>query len=310
MDKKVLIGVDGSNHALWAVDYVGLMSLAIPDLWATVYHVVRSVPPPVLHGDPHDAQNFRLAQRMQQLMHERASAVTDKASERLKATGFKADRISDKAQTRGLGLARDLVLEGSQGLYDAIVLGRRGLSKVQELFLGSVTNKVVQHADRVAVWVVGGKVKNRRILCAVDNSRGSLRAVDHLAFMLMGSRDYEVTLFHAGPDLDSLPSVEPEEDESKEMARELDHYDSEQSASFNSQALLLFKEHGLDPDRIRTISSRRSGSISNAILKEAVKSDCGTVVLGRRGEGGAFWLGHVSDKVLAKASDLAVWVVG
>jgi nucleotide-binding universal stress UspA family protein len=310
MDKKLLIGVDGSNHALWAVDYVGLMSQAIPDLSATIYHVAHSVPPPVLHGDQHDAQNFRLAQRMQQLVQERAFAITDKARERLTDRGFAADRIKTKALSRGLGLARDLVFEGTQGLYDAIVLGRRGLSKAQELFLGSVTNKVVQHADRLAVWVVGGKVKNHRILCAVDSSRGSLRAVDYLALMLTGSKIHEVTLFHAGSDLDSIPSVRPDEGMEGELAREMNIYDKEQSDNFNTQARQLFEEHGLDSDSIRTLSQPKKGSVSNAILKEATEGNYGTVVLGRRGEGGAFWLGHVSDKVLAKASDLAVWVIG
>lgn len=310
MERKVLIGVDGSNPALWAVEYVGLMSQIITKLSATIYHVVRSVPPPVLQGDNRDVQNFRLAQRMQQLMQERAGAIVDQARERLEASGFPSERIQTKALTRGLGLARDIVFEGEQGLYDAIVLGRRGLSKVQEVFLGSVTNKVVQHADRVATWVVGGKVKSRRILCAVDNSQGSLKAVDHLAFMLEGCPDCRISLFHAGPHLAALPAVGLAENDVKDLAKELDQYDREQSAGFQAQTRRIFKDHGHDPDKVEIISRSEKGGVSNAIIKEAEAGDYGTVVLGRRGEGGAFWLGHVSDKVLAKANNLAVWVVG
>ncbi|KMY69104.1 hypothetical protein AAU61_06190 [Desulfocarbo indianensis] len=310
MERKVLIGVDGSNPALWAVEYVGLMSQIITKLSATIYHVVRSVPPPVLQGDNRDVQNFRLAQRMQQLMQERAGAIVDQARERLEASGFPSERIQTKALTRGLGLARDIVFEGEQGLYDAIVLGRRGLSKMQEVFLGSVTNKVVQHADRVATWVVGGKVKSRRILCAVDNSQGSLKAVDHLAFMLEGCPDCQVSLFHAGPNLAALPAVGLAESDAKDLAKELDQYDREQSAGFHAQTRRIFQDHGHDPAKVEIISRSEKGGVSNAIIKEAEAGDYGTVVLGRRGEGGAFWLGHVSDKVLAKANNLAVWVVG
>ncbi|CAO0824774.1 hypothetical protein DFAR_910017 [Desulfarculales bacterium] len=46
------------------------------------------------------------------------------------------------------------------------------MSQVEEVFLGSVTNKVASHADRVPVWVVGGLVRSYRVLCAVDASEG------------------------------------------------------------------------------------------------------------------------------------------
>ena len=51
-------------------------------------------------------------------------------------------------------------------------------------------------------------------------------------------------------------------------------------------------------------------SVSGAIMDEVKKGDYGTVVLGRRGESRSFFLGHVSDKVMGKAKDIAVWIVG
>jgi hypothetical protein len=34
-------------------------------------------------------------------------------------------------------------------------LGRRGISKAQEFFMGSVSSKILQQAGTKAVWIVG-----------------------------------------------------------------------------------------------------------------------------------------------------------
>jgi nucleotide-binding universal stress UspA family protein len=38
--------------------------------------------------------------------------------------------------------------------YGTIVMGRRGISGVQEFFMGSVSSKVLQNATGMAVWIV------------------------------------------------------------------------------------------------------------------------------------------------------------
>jgi len=78
---------------------------------------------------------------------------TLKAARRiLSRHGLGEDQIQTEAHhPRIADTARDIIFEAEQGLYDAVVLGHRGLIKTQELFLGSVTNQVVQHADHLPV---------------------------------------------------------------------------------------------------------------------------------------------------------------
>ncbi|MBU4054246.1 MAG: universal stress protein, partial [Proteobacteria bacterium] len=37
--------------------------------------------------------------------------------------------------------------------FGTIVLGRRGISMLKELLMGSVTNRVLQQSDGFAVWI-------------------------------------------------------------------------------------------------------------------------------------------------------------
>ncbi len=47
-----------------------------------------------------------------------------------------------------------IVEEAKRGGCGTIVMGRRGLSKVEEFFMGRVSNKVINLARDMAVWLV------------------------------------------------------------------------------------------------------------------------------------------------------------
>ena len=70
---------------------------------------------------------------------------------------LKANSREDDARViiheRQVGIARDIIAESSRG-YDAVVVGRRGLSKVHEFFWGRVTTKVLHRAAGFALWIV------------------------------------------------------------------------------------------------------------------------------------------------------------
>lgn len=51
-------------------------------------------------------------------------------------------------------VAKDILEELKEREYDTVIVGRRQKSAVKHFLLGSVPNKIVHHADNVAVWVV------------------------------------------------------------------------------------------------------------------------------------------------------------
>lgn len=312
MEKRIIIAVDGSPSALHAVDYVGLMEGAlIRELRVTLVNVMHGIPPQLSQEGGSRPEAYRRLRELQERNLAQAREVLDQARDRLLRHGLRAERLEVKALPRMADPARDLLFTAEKGLYDALVLGRRGLSKAQELFLGSVTNQVAQHADRLPLWVVGGRVTSLKVLCPVDGSQGSLKAVDHLAFMLGGNPDCRVTLFHVGAALSSYCPVDFGQPLTAQVEGDLMDADRECMDDFYARAMGVLHQAGLEEDQVEVVDHGGGlGSVAAAILEEASRGDYGTVVMGRRGESRSFFLGRTSNRVLARGEEVALWLVG
>jgi len=311
MEKKILIAVDGSDACHHAVDYVGLMEGAmVKNLRVTLFYVMSAIPPFLRREAQTNRETLRQVHAMEKKNREAAHAALEAARQRLLDHGFRKDHLEQKPQPRTADVAKDIIFEGERGMYDAVVLGRRGVSKAQELFVGSVTNQVVQHANRTPIWIVGSRVSSLKVLCAVDGSEGSLKAVDHMAFMLGDNPECKITLFHAGASLASYCPLDFGEELKKEIEGELMRSEERCMDDFYSRAVKVLNEAGLSRDQIETKTKQGGLSVSRAILDEMRRGDYGTVVLGRRGENEASFLGHTSDKIMRGASEAAVWIVG
>jgi nucleotide-binding universal stress UspA family protein len=103
----------------------------------TLYHAVRAL----------DEEIFRKAE-------ESMKPVFEEATSRLENAGFRRNQITTRTATGVLSRAGALVQYGLKGGYGTIVVGRRGLSEVEEFSMGRVSNKVIHMAKEMAVWVV------------------------------------------------------------------------------------------------------------------------------------------------------------
>ena len=83
-----------------------------------------------------------------------AKTLLGKAVDRLEKAGLDRDRISTKIRSREPSRASAIVDEARKGGYGTIVVGRRGLSRWEEFFMGRVSKKILQLANWNAVWVV------------------------------------------------------------------------------------------------------------------------------------------------------------
>lgn len=311
MEKKILIAVDGSTSTKYAVDYVGLMEGAmVKNLRVTLFYVMSAVPPFLRREAKSSRDAHKQVKAMEKKYHEVAQMALEVARQRLLDHGFEKERLEVKAQPRKSDVAKDIIFEAEQGMYDALVLGRRGVTKAQEIFVGSVTNLVVQHAERLPIWIVGSRVSSLKVLCAVDGSEGSLKAVDHMAFMLGDNPECKITLFHVEASLANYCTLDFGEELKGEIEGELMKSEGRCMDDFYSRAIKVLREGGLAMDQIETKSVEGGLSVTKAILKEVRRGDYGTVVLGRRGEDEASFLGHTSDKAMRRAEEAAIWIVG
>ena len=135
MIKNILVATDGSPAANRAVDLAADMAAKYKCSLSILY-VVRhmQLPPELLKM----AQVERLSVREADILKFLADKVLTSAAERAKKKGAKPVRTS-----LGEGdPATAIINRGKRGKADLIVMGTRGLGKVKEAFLGSVSRKV------------------------------------------------------------------------------------------------------------------------------------------------------------------------
>jgi nucleotide-binding universal stress UspA family protein len=308
MEKKVLLVVDGSIHSTHAVTYAARISSVVKDLSYTLFHVQPTLSRYLLDEAECDLESRAALKKVVRKNAEHACQILEQHKNRMVLMGIDEKRIETATQKKVMGIAKDILDRGQRGLYDAILVGRRGLSRLQQTFMGSTTSQLVEHSRLIPVWVVDGDVESMKVMLAVDGSEASLRAVDHFSFMVGGNEELKVTVFHVTPMLRNYCAIdfdEKESDAGKVIARGarrcVDH--------FYAQARKKFTEAGLRDDQVELEVVKRSVDVGKAIVGQIRKQDYGTVVLGRRGTGEAFFMGSVSKYVLDKTYGRALWVV-
>jgi nucleotide-binding universal stress UspA family protein len=308
MDKKIVVALDDSIQSEYAVHYAVKMSSSVNKLHYVLFHVQPSISSFLIEEAKKDA---RTRGELSRLIHKNT-----KTAERLLEThknemirrGIPENCIELVTQTKRRGVAKD-ILDSSQGeWYDAIVIARRGLTRLQQTFLGSVSGDMIEHAESIPVWLVDGEVRSSKILFAAEASETSLRALDHLCFMVGSNPEVKITIFHVTPSPDHPFGIDLD-DEERELGEVLCKADERAFNDYVVAALKKLKEEGVSEDRVKVkVIQRRSGP-GKAILKEAARKDFGTVVIGRRGAGNSYYMGSVARHLVSRISAQALWVV-
>ncbi|MCU0560019.1 MAG: universal stress protein [Desulfobacterales bacterium] len=155
-DKKILLAVDASAASMKAVEFVAsflgghgyevCVFHAIPGLGAVNFdlsEVKKHEPPEVEISDTClEAFKLKLARLFQDV------------EDRLTAAGLESEKISEKIISGVHSRSDAIVKEAADGGYGTIVVGRRGLSKVDAFFMGRVGHEVVYGGRNFTVWVV------------------------------------------------------------------------------------------------------------------------------------------------------------
>lgn len=133
---KILLAFDGSQGSRRAVDFAG-KAMGSSGFEIELINVIR--------GD---------REKYVALAKESIELAYDEMEKALIESGFEPDLISLKTITGARSRAGEIIREAGLGNYGTIFVGRRGLSKVREFFMGRVGNKVIQMARKQAVWVI------------------------------------------------------------------------------------------------------------------------------------------------------------
>lgn len=305
MEKKILLAVDGSIHSKNAVGYAAGISSLVKNLSYTLFNVQPTISQYIIDDAKKNARVSAELSKIKKKNAEKAQIILEKHKTQMTSLGIKEQYIDMVTRPKMVGTAKDILEYARQGLYDAIVIGRRGHTLFKEVFMDCTTCNLLEHARNIPVWVVDGKVEPSKILLAADGSESSIHAVDHLSFIVGHNPDARITLFHVVPDSISMGSYAVDGFLEEFLAKK----DRQNIKDFHARVHRMFKEAGISEDRIEIKEVRRSGNAGKAILEEAETGDYGTVVVGRRGDNRSFFMGSVSKYVLNRTEGRALWVV-
>lgn len=310
MEKKLLVAVDGSVYSLNTLYY---LSNLFEDLNEVVFHILYFMPRSFLPSGHEllgesDLMNAMSAEAKDR--YESAQRYVAKAVDHFVRLGVDKKRITSQLRLSRTSVAADIIRVAQKGLYDALIIGRRGLSKIEEFFMGSVSAVVIEKCRDVPIWIIDGHVDSRKFLVPVDGSPYTLRAVDHLSFILKNNPYAEITLFHSRAIFANKPIVDPSLFYSHwdpDWCRK--HLNRPDSHFHGPEQLLI--ENGFPAERIYRRETGKGMYPSRQIVRQALMDDFGTIVMGRGPEEmKKGFLRSVSGHVLAMAVDTAIWIVG
>ena len=311
--RRILVAVDGSHQAFEAVRYVGEIMRGL-DAEIVLFHVVTKVPDSFFDSEKIPAVNYQIINI--DAWEERQEKLVDECMETAKRvlleTGFPENAVTVMVRVRKTGIARDIIEEAQAG-YDAVAVGRVGLSELKDLVMGSIATKMLQGLCTVPLWIVGNRPKPGRVLIGMDASPGAMVALDHVAHMLAGAQNCSITLFHVVRGQGVFRHMferAPVSGEVHGEARSMEEVEAALLPVFQ-EARSRLEKAGIGPRCIDHKIVMGGSSRAGSLVEESRREGYDTIVVGRRGltRVQEFFMGRVGNKIIQLAHDKATWIV-
>jgi nucleotide-binding universal stress UspA family protein len=150
--RRVLLPIEIAPNSKRALDHAAWLLAEAGPMEVTIYHVVTPLVTRemMLMWEGLIDLESTIAQRLR----EDAEEMLSQAKTYLVERDVPAFAITTHLETKATDVARAILEEARTGGYGSIMIGRRGLSRTERFLFGSVSNKVVQQAQGMAVWVV------------------------------------------------------------------------------------------------------------------------------------------------------------
>ena len=146
MVSKIMVPIDGSENSLRALDFAINMA---KNYKAKIYiiHIVVYHPVPSVEGgiNPEkDMNRIYNEERLNQICRN----VTVEAEDKLRQQGISNFEVICKLSQDA---AEEVLNTSEEKGVDIVIMGKRGMSKLQKLFMGSVSDKVCQLSSRTCL---------------------------------------------------------------------------------------------------------------------------------------------------------------
>ena len=284
MERHLLVTVSEKHDNLFGVRFLGNFFANKEGMKVTLLYLTPK-PPGRFEAD-----------RETELQNKKSEATGRKALNEAKREllklGFEEEQVSTKLRARRLSKVNEIIQEGSEGKYDAVVLGRRGLSRLEQSFDESVTSVLFEQEWGFPLWICRKPDPERKhVLACVDGSDSSHRMLDHVGFILGQAQNQDVTLL----------AISRKGTMGETAVEEI---------LFKSKEILV--ADGISEERIRSKVIPEANA-AKAIIKEAGSGHFAAVAVGRTGKVMGFlkkvFVGSVSRTLFQELEGAVLWLV-
>jgi nucleotide-binding universal stress UspA family protein len=313
--KNILVTVDHSRQSIDAADYISAMLHPL-ESDVTLFHVESDMLD--IFFDDGEMPDLSGTSHFSDWMHVQKRSIDDNleaARQVFMNRDFPETRVRIVKRPLEKGITRDILEESHRG-YHLLVTGKSGSNQRSDTLTGTVTSKLLTRTFHIPLVMVAGKPECQKVLVGYDGSAGANKAVDAAAKLLRKNLS-EVQICHVVRSFNLALAQNAEAYTSfynsylPELEEALIKLRREKMDPLLSGACQAFVSQGFSPDKVRWSMINRSASRSRALLDMAANQDCGTLVLGRRGNSAVeeFFMGRVGKKVVHAAESIAIWII-
>ena len=141
---RVLVAFDGSREVMRAVQSLSVL-VGTSDCKVCLCHVLK----PMTNAEGMDEPHWHEVQIKEM------EPLISKSKQMLFDAGFAFNQITCEMVKEGSSRASSILKKAKDENYGTVVIGRRGLTVLKELFFGRVGEKIYQQAKSITVWVFG-----------------------------------------------------------------------------------------------------------------------------------------------------------
>ena len=145
--EKILVPLDGSEHSVRALGNAVQIAKKF-DGKITLIHVYSRVWPIVMPHATIMPEATVIIPKLIEAARKTGTRILADSEKKVKAEGIQVETLLREGHT-----VEEVLKTAKEGEFDLIVVGARGLSRIKEILLGSVSDGVMRHA-RCPVLVV------------------------------------------------------------------------------------------------------------------------------------------------------------
>jgi nucleotide-binding universal stress UspA family protein len=315
MEQRILFGVDDSDFALQAVAAMGRLLRNSKNQGITLFHGARDVDVSLLSRALHLTEQAIKEYRRLFLLEEQK--VLDRARDVLIKSGLGADKLDTVLEEKCNHVAESMLrLAASKG-FKTLALARWGTGTVGRQVMGSVTYRLAQMAEDVAMWVIDPRIASHEVLLTVVGAPISHRVMDYAVRYFAHLRDSRFTFFHVIPPLPPQywdPGHSLSEQGFRKQPGRIDHLMKEyveRVKGVMGQGKERLIQAGVPEQNVVFKIQAQQRGIARDILAELEQGHYGILLVGRKGskEISRFGLGSKANKLLHGAQALVICLV-